>query len=160
MRAYVGLGANLGKPAAQIRSALQALAALPQTRLLRQSGLYRSAPLGLPGQADYCNAACSLETDLAPPVLMQALLVLERAAGRERDGRRWGPRTLDLDLLHVVSVQLQTPGLCLPHPELARRNFVLAPLAEIEPGLHIPGVGTVEEQLATLGWSGLAPWTD
>ncbi|MFP5358471.1 MAG: 2-amino-4-hydroxy-6-hydroxymethyldihydropteridine diphosphokinase [Gammaproteobacteria bacterium] len=160
MRAYVGLGANLGDPPAQIRSALQALARLPQTRLLRSSRLYRTAPLGLPGQADYCNAACSLESALDPPGLMQALLGLERAAGRERDGRRWGPRTLDLDLLHVVGVQLQTPGLCLPHPELARRNFVLAPLAEIEPTLDIPGVGEVAALLAAVGRAGLQDWAD
>ncbi|HSW15421.1 MAG TPA: 2-amino-4-hydroxy-6-hydroxymethyldihydropteridine diphosphokinase [Solimonas sp.] len=156
-RAYIGLGANLGDPRRQILDAIDGLAACG--RLLACSSLYRTAPLGEPGQPDYCNAACLLDTALSAEALMDRLLELERAAGRVRDGRRWGARRLDLDLLHVEGVTLETPKLRLPHPEIARRNFVLVPLAEIAPELLIPGVGRIAAAAAAIGRAGLDPWS-
>jgi 2-amino-4-hydroxy-6-hydroxymethyldihydropteridine diphosphokinase len=156
-RAWIGLGSNLSDPPAQIRAALAALAAHPRITLVAQSPLFRSAPLGPSDQPDYCNAACEVDTDLAPPALLEALLAIERAAGRVRDGRKWGPRVLDLDLLHVDGVAVAQPGLTLPHPEIARRNFVLAPLAQIAPDLDIPGVGRVADAARAIGSEGLEP---
>ena len=156
LQAYIGLGSNLHDPAAQLRAALAALARLPQSRLVAQSALYRSAPLGEAGQAEYVNAAAALETTLTPQDLMDALLGIERAAGRVRDGRKWGPRVLDLDLLHIEDVVLDTPSLKLPHPEIARRNFVLVPLAEIAPALDLPGFGSIAALALQAGRSGLA----
>lgn len=155
-RAYIGLGANLGDPAAQIRAALDGLS--KQVVSLRCSSLYRSAPIGEAGQPDYCNAVCEVETPLSPEALMQLLLALEREAGRVRDGRRWAARRLDLDLLHYEQASSDTATLRLPHPEIARRNFVLVPLAELAPALEIPGLGVVAELASRVGHAGLEPW--
>ncbi|HUP92470.1 MAG TPA: 2-amino-4-hydroxy-6-hydroxymethyldihydropteridine diphosphokinase [Solimonas sp.] len=157
-RAYIGLGANLGEPARQVRDALDAIAL--RFPMLARSPLYRSRAIGLAGQPDYCNAACCVALELEPQVLMDALLEIERAAGRVRDGRKWGPRLLDLDLLHVEGVVMESASLTLPHPEVHRRNFVLRPLADIEPGLFIPGVGVVSEAVAGAGADGLSAWAD
>lgn len=157
-RAYIGLGSNLGSPAQQLRAALSALAQLPDVRVLAQSGLYRSAPMGEAGQADYCNAACCIETTLVPQTLMEALLAIERAAGRVRDGRKWSPRILDLDLLHYEGVTLNSEALTLPHPGIAQRNFVLWPLLDIAPELEIPGLGRIRECAERVGREGLELW--
>jgi 2-amino-4-hydroxy-6-hydroxymethyldihydropteridine diphosphokinase len=157
-RGFIGLGANLGDPAAQLRAALAAIASTPGLRLVAQSRLYRSAPLGPADQPDYCNAVCAVETALEPAQLMAALLAIERAAGRVRDGSRWGPRRLDLDLLHVEGVRCIGPELELPHPEIARRNFVLVPWAEIAPTLVLEGAGTVGALAQALGNAGLRLW--
>lgn len=156
--AYLGLGANLGDPAAQLRAALVAIAALPGTRVLAVSRLYRSAPMGPAGQPDYCNAACRIETALTPRALLDALIGIERAAGRVRGGERWGARQLDLDILHVEGVALDEPGLHLPHPGIAQRNFVLVPLAEVAPALDIPGLGRVAERARSCTQEGLQLW--
>jgi 2-amino-4-hydroxy-6-hydroxymethyldihydropteridine diphosphokinase len=140
--AYVGLGANLGDPPRQIEWALQRIALLPGTELVARSPLYRSAPLGPADQPHYCNAACLLRTALEPLALLQALQAIEAAAGRQRD-RHWGPRTLDLDLLHIPGVAVDSPQLCLPHPQLHQRSFVLQPLRDIAPALEIPGHGAI-----------------
>lgn len=153
--AYIGLGSNLDDPAQQLRAAMTRLGQTPGLRLLAQSGIYRSAPMGEPGQPHYCNAACRVETTLAPQQLMETLLTIERDAGRVRDGRKWGPRVLDLDLLHYEGVTLNSATLTLPHPGIALRNFVLWPLAEIAPALVIPGVGSVLEQAERVGRAGL-----
>lgn len=155
--AYIGLGANLGDPAAQLRWALSRLSQLGD--LVAQSQLYRSAPMGPADQPDYCNAVCSLVTGLDPLRLMDALLAIERETGRVRD-RKWGPRTLDLDLLHMEGVELRSERLCLPHPGIAQRNFVLVPWAEIAPELAVPGVGRIAEAARRLGRQGLSPWPD
>ncbi|MGH8506581.1 MAG: 2-amino-4-hydroxy-6-hydroxymethyldihydropteridine diphosphokinase [Stenotrophobium sp.] len=157
-KAYIGLGANLGDPPAQLRRALQAIAALPEVRLLAQSRLYRSDAIGVANQPDYCNAACMIETQLAPEPLFEHLVAIERAAGRVRDGTRWGPRLLDLDLLHYAGVTCDTPRLRLPHAELARRNFVLVPLLEIAPGLDIPDLGPIAGLAEAAGGAGLSLW--
>lgn len=158
VRAWIGLGANLGDPAARIRGALGSIGAMPGCVLLKASTLYRSAPMGPPGQPDYCNAVAEVETTLAPRALLDALLAIERAAGRVRGGDRWGPRVLDLDLLHVEGVSVDEPGLHLPHPGIARRNFVIVPLAQIAPALTIPGVGVAASLAQAAGTDGLAPW--
>lgn len=157
--AYVGLGANLGDPPAQLDAALDALAAQPGVRLLQCSRYWRSDAIGPQPQPDYCNAACSIETQLAPEALLNLLLDLEDAAGRTRE-QRWGPRVLDLDLLHVDGVHRATTRLTLPHPQIARRPFVLLPLAEVAPTLAIPGVGEIAALAERCDRSGLRPWDD
>lgn len=146
--AYVGLGSNLADPGHQVRRALEALDRLPETRLMAASALYATAPVGPQDQPDYVNAAARLETRLSPPDLLAALLSIEARQGRRRDGTRWGPRILDLDLLLHGARVLDLPGLRLPHPEMGRRAFVLVPLADVAPpGLPIPGQGTLEQLL-------------
>ena len=140
--AYVALGANIGEPAATVVSALAALAGLPESRVLRTSPLYRTAPVGLRNQPDFINAAAALETALGAEVLLDALLDLEVRFGRRRRDRN-GPRTLDLDLLLYDDSEIDLPRLTLPHPRLHLRAFVLRPLAEIAPDLTIPGRGSV-----------------
>jgi 2-amino-4-hydroxy-6-hydroxymethyldihydropteridine diphosphokinase len=154
---YIGLGANLGDPPAQLRSALDALRHTPGIEVTAVSGFYRTAPLGPSAQPDYCNAVCAVRTALSPEALLDALQRIERAAGRVRDGRRWGPRVLDLDLLLFEGHTLQTARLSLPHPQLHLRAFVLVPLAEIAPDLPIPGLGTVQGLLAQVNRCGVKP---
>ncbi|HEX7965817.1 MAG TPA: 2-amino-4-hydroxy-6-hydroxymethyldihydropteridine diphosphokinase [Gammaproteobacteria bacterium] len=149
--AYVGLGANLQAPASQVRRALDELAAVPNTRVTARSPLYKSPPLGPQDQPDYVNAAAAVETALAPLELLAALRAIEAAHGRRRDGTRWGPRSLDLDLLIYGDVTMQTPELTLPHPGVPERAFVLYPLHDIAPALVIPGLGAVSELRARLG---------
>lgn len=158
--AYIALGANLGQPVQQVRAALAALAQLPGIHLLAQSRLYRTAPLGPADQPYYCNAVCKVETSLSPEDLLQQLLALERAVGRVRGEERWGPRLLDLDVLHVEGEQRDTPQLQLPHPGIAQRNFVLIPLADIAADLLIPGLGRVDELAKKLGRDGLELWPE
>ncbi|SFF30509.1 2-amino-4-hydroxy-6-hydroxymethyldihydropteridinediphosphokinase [Fontimonas thermophila] len=154
-RAYIGLGANLGDPPAQLRAALAAISQLG--RLVAVSPFYRSAPMGPAGQPDYCNAACALDTALDAAALMAALLSIERRMGRVRS-EKWGPRTIDLDLLHVEGEVRADADLTLPHPGIGVRNFVLVPLADIAPELWIPGIGGVADAAARIGRQGLAPW--
>lgn len=144
--AYIGLGANLGDARAALEAAMQALAALPDTQLLRRSSLYRSAPIDSSGP-DYVNAVAELRTGLAPRALLRALQGIEQDHGRERPYRN-APRTLDLDLLLHDAQTLDTPELTLPHPRAHERAFVLLPLAELAPALQIPGRGRVADLLA------------
>ena len=146
--AYVGLGANLGDPGTTLASACRALGALESTRLVRVSGLYRSASMGATGP-DYLNAVAVLRTRLPPTELLAALHRIESAYGRERSYRN-APRTLDLDLLVYDALSLTTPELTLPHPRLHVRAFVLRPLAEVAPNLQIPGLGPLEPLLAAV----------
>jgi 2-amino-4-hydroxy-6-hydroxymethyldihydropteridine diphosphokinase len=153
--AYVALGSNLRDPARQVRSGLEALARLPETRLVTRSSLYRTAPVGKPDQPDFINAVARLDTGLEPEVLLRRLLDIERQHARVR-GERNGPRTLDLDLLLHGECRMESPGLTVPHPRMHERAFVLAPLAEIAPELDIPGRGKVRELLASLQAQGVA----
>ena len=145
--AYVGLGANLGDARAALASAQADLAALPDTTLLRVSSVWRTAPIESSGP-DYLNAVVELRTALAPLALLHRLQAIELAHGRERPYRN-APRTLDLDLLVVEGLTLDTPELTLPHPRAHERAFVLAPLAELAPALMMPGRGRVSDLLAT-----------
>ena len=146
-RAFVGVGANLGDAAAQVRAAIGALAALPGTRLVAASSLYRTAPLGYADQPDFVNAAVLLETALAPRALLEALQAVEARAGRARSFKD-APRVLDLDLLLYGEEALHEPDLVVPHPRLHSRAFALAPLVEIDPDAVIPGRGPAKEWLA------------
>ncbi len=146
--AIVGLGANIGDPAARLSAARQALAALPDTVLMRASSLYRTAPVGYTEQPDFLNAVCWLKTDLAPAALAAALFALEQRLGRVRGALRDGPRVIDLDLLYYEGVESEGPNLRLPHPRLHERAFVLYPWAEILPDFRIPGQGVVRELCA------------
>lgn len=144
--AYVALGANLGDPVATVRAALDALADIPGTSFLGASSLYRTAPVGLHDQPDFINAVAALEVDgavLPAPTFLERLLAIEATFGRlRRPGSiRNAPRTLDLDLLLFGTEHCNTPELTLPHPRLAERAFVLAPLTEIAPDLVIAAQG-------------------
>ena len=151
--AYVALGSNLGDPRQQLLDAMDALSNLPDTRLLQRSRLYRTPPWGMLEQPPFINAAVELDTALSPHALLDALLAIEQHAGRVRAERN-GPRTLDLDLLHVDGVQLDDPRLTLPHPRMAERAFVLLPLHDIAPTLRLSGQATVAELLARLDLAG------
>ncbi|MDO4709320.1 MAG: 2-amino-4-hydroxy-6-hydroxymethyldihydropteridine diphosphokinase [Pseudomonadota bacterium] len=150
--AFVGLGGNVGDPVATLQSGITALSALPQTQLLQASGLYRTAPVGGIEQADFCNAVAALDTSLGAAELLQALFAIERAHGRDRSRElRWGPRTLDLDLLLYGDEVIDVDGLIVPHPRMAERRFVLEPLLEIAPQIRIPGIGPAAGALKRLG---------
>ncbi len=144
--AYVGVGSNLDEPAEQVRSALKELDQIPDSRCACTSSLYVSSPLGPLEQPDFINAVAVVETGLPVETLLEQLQAVEGAHGRRRDGTRWGPRTLDLDILLYGNLRSNSPGLVLPHPGLHKRNFVLYPLLEIAaPDLHIPGRGSLGE---------------
>jgi 2-amino-4-hydroxy-6-hydroxymethyldihydropteridine diphosphokinase len=148
--AYIGLGANLGDARATLQAALQALAGLPGCQLLQVSAVYRSAPVDASGP-DFLNAVAALHTTLAPLLLLDALQAIELQFGRLRPYAN-APRTLDLDLLLLGDLQLQTPRLILPHPRLHQRAFVLLPLLQITSGLSAPGLGALADWLpATAG---------
>ena len=139
MRAYVAVGSNLGDRWARLAQAARLLRAAPGVAVVRGSRVWDAAPLG-PPQPRYLNAVLELETTRTPSSLLALLRAAEAAAGRTRD-IHWGARTLDLDLLLVGDLHVREPGLTVPHPELARRRFVLAPLAELHPELVVPGLG-------------------
>lgn len=142
VRAYIGLGANLGDARATLASALEALAALPATRPVAQSAHYRSAPVDATGP-DYINAVAVLDTAMAPEALLTALLGIEARHGRVRSAPN-APRTLDLDLLAYGDEVRQSPTLVVPHPRLHLRAFALLPLLEVAPQLRLPGLGELE----------------
>jgi 2-amino-4-hydroxy-6-hydroxymethyldihydropteridine diphosphokinase len=154
MRAFVGLGANLGDPVAQVRAAIAAIAALPQTRLVARSSLYRTAPIGYLDQPDFVNAVIAVETGLDAATLLAALRDIEAGHGRERPFPN-APRTLDLDLLLYGEETIATRALVVPHPRMHERAFVLAPLAEIAPDARVPGRGTATALLAALPGQGV-----
>jgi 2-amino-4-hydroxy-6-hydroxymethyldihydropteridine diphosphokinase len=147
-RVFVGLGANLGDPQANVRDALSRLGSVPQTAVVAVSAFYRSAPLDAEG-GDYVNAVAELRTQLTPLGLLAQLQRIEQRAGRERPFRH-APRTLDLDLLLFGDRCIALPELTVPHPRLAQRAFVLAPLAEVAPQLRLAGGQSLREALAAL----------
>ena len=157
MRAYVALGSNLGDSRQHLLDAIEALAALPHTAVTARSRIYRTPPWGVTDQPDFLNAVVALETALPPHDLLDALLIIERAAGRQRNGERWGPRTLDLDLLHVADRTVDDERLTLPHPHIANRAFVLLPLHDVAPDLAIPGQGRVTDLLRSVDTQGCEP---
>lgn len=151
---YIALGANLGNPAATVRAAFAALANLPESRVVRTSSLYRTAPVGITEQPEFVNAVAELATTLAPEALLNALLEVEQRFGRVRAEKN-GPRTLDLDVLLYDQRLVDLPHLTLPHPRLHLRAFVLYPLAEIAPGLRLPGRGSVDAWLPAVANQGI-----
>jgi 2-amino-4-hydroxy-6-hydroxymethyldihydropteridine diphosphokinase len=150
VRAYVGLGSNLGDREGTIRRALAALAATPGIDVVAVSSLRETDPVGYLDQPQFLNGAAALETTLEPQELLAALLGVERRLGRTREGPPQGPRTIDLDLLVYGDRVVEEPGLQLPHSRLHERRFALEPLAELEPRLDVPGKGEVEALLAEL----------
>jgi 2-amino-4-hydroxy-6-hydroxymethyldihydropteridine diphosphokinase len=138
--AYVALGANLADPVLQVGAAIEALARLPESKLLRTSSLYRTAPVGIHNQPDFINAVAALETSLDPQALLAALFDIEAQFGRRRDFHH-APRTLDLDLLLYDDRIIDSPQLRVPHPRMHLRAFVMTPLVEIAPDCVIPGRG-------------------
>lgn len=157
--AAVGLGGNVGNSVRVLQQAFDALASLPDTRLLATSALYRTPAWGLEDQADFINAAAALETSLDAGTLLEQLFAIERRFGRVRaaDGSdRWGPRTLDLDILLFGDAVVDMPGLRVPHPRLHERAFALVPLLDVLPDAVIPGVGSAREALAALDATGVA----
>lgn len=147
--AYIGMGSNLQQPLDQLYRALAELNGIPRTSLQASSSFYTSSPMGPADQPDYINAVAALHTELAALDLLDQLQRIELAHGRQR-GLRWGPRTLDLDLLLYGDQVIQNERLSVPHPGIARRAFVLLPLAELAPELEVPGLGTVSDMLAGL----------
>lgn len=146
--AYVGLGANLGRPCEQVERGIEALTALPETRVVARSSLYASSPVDAPGP-DYANAVVELRTALGAGALLEALHRIEARFGRERSTRN-APRELDLDLLLYGDVSSEAPALRLPHPRLHQRAFVLHPLLEIAPQLQVQGLGPLADCLNTV----------
>lgn len=160
MRAWIGIGSNLDNPLAQVRQALDALAALPDCSGLQCSSLYRTPPLGPPGQPDYINAVCTVDTGLSPRQLLRQLQALETRQGRVRT-ERWGPRTLDLDLLLYGPLVMDDQELTIPHPRLRERAFVLLPMLELlrhlnpAGGTRLDGVGDLQALLREVDCRGV-----
>jgi 2-amino-4-hydroxy-6-hydroxymethyldihydropteridine diphosphokinase len=155
-RVYIGLGSNLAEPRQQLRGALDALASIVDSQLSAVSSLYLSDPLGPPDQPRYNNAVAALDTSLSPLDLLDALQAIERAHGRERKAERWGPRTLDLDILLFGDRLIDEPRLTVPHYHLHARAFVLYPLAEIAPqDLRLADGRALPELLAACPFAGL-----
>jgi 2-amino-4-hydroxy-6-hydroxymethyldihydropteridine diphosphokinase len=145
-RAFVGVGGNLGDAMATVRAALRALGQMPGTEWVASSSLYRSAPVRASGP-DFVNAVAELRTVLEPTALLHRLQAIEQTFGRVRSVRN-APRTLDLDLLLLGDCVMRGPELVLPHPRAHLRAFVLRPLAELDPGLELPGLGPIGPWLA------------
>jgi 2-amino-4-hydroxy-6-hydroxymethyldihydropteridine diphosphokinase len=153
--AYVGIGSNLGDSRARVEAAFDALEAIAGTRLVARSRIYRTRPFGPVQQDDFINAAAGLLTLQPALELLAALRRIETSQGRVR-AERWGPRTLDLDLLVYGEQRIDEPHLEVPHPGIAERGFVLAPLNDIAPTLLVPGLGRVEDLLRRLPDDGIA----
>lgn len=157
-RAYIGLGSNRSDPHAQLDAALAAMSALPSTGVAAVSPRYWTDPVGDPDQPEFLNAVAALETGLEPLTLLRELQRIEKDQGREREpDRRWGPRTIDLDLLLFGTELIDTAELTVPHPRMSERAFVLRPLADVSPGLEVPGAGPVRSLLARADAEGVRP---
>jgi 2-amino-4-hydroxy-6-hydroxymethyldihydropteridine diphosphokinase len=149
-RAFISLGSNVGQKKENIMSAVTELRRTPGVRVERLSSLYETDPVGRTDQPRFLNAVVEIESDLAAEPLLKRLLEIEAALGRVR-AERWGPRTIDLDLLLFGQERFSSPALTVPHPRMAERRFVLEPLAELEPDLVLPGDDrTVRERLGLL----------
>jgi 2-amino-4-hydroxy-6-hydroxymethyldihydropteridine diphosphokinase len=148
VRAYIGLGSNLGDREAMLRHAVELLDAEDGIDVVAVSTLRDTEPVGFADQPRFLNGAAAVETELEPRELLERLLAVERALGRERTGPRFGPRTIDLDLLVYGDLVVDEPGLTVPHPRLAERRFALEPIAELDPELVLPDGRRVGELLA------------
>ena len=154
-RVYIGLGSNLAEPQSQLRAALQTLQTLPDSRFIGCSSLYASDPLGPADQPRYVNAVAALDTRLEPHALLDQLQRIELEQGRQRKAERWGPRTLDLDILLFGERMLHDERLTVPHYHMHARAFVLYPLAELAPGLQLPDGRALTDLLADCPFTGL-----
>jgi 2-amino-4-hydroxy-6-hydroxymethyldihydropteridine diphosphokinase len=149
-RVFIGLGANIGDREANLNRAIELIAEAPGIGLQTVSRFRETDPVGYADQPRFLNAAAMAETTLPARKLLETLLAIERTLGRTREGPRFGPRTIDLDLLIYGKEEIDEPGLCVPHPRLQERRFVLEPLAELDSGLVVPGQGPVLALLAAL----------
>lgn len=149
-RAFVGLGANLGDRDAALRRAIELLGEHDGIDVVAVSAIRETEPVGVLDQPRFLNAACAVETTLAPRALLDVLLEVERALGRVRGAERYGPRTIDLDLLVYGGEVVDEPGLVVPHPRLHERRFALEPLLDLDPALVVPGRGRVDDLLGAL----------
>ncbi|UXI66912.1 2-amino-4-hydroxy-6-hydroxymethyldihydropteridine diphosphokinase [Tahibacter amnicola] len=152
--AYIGVGSNVGDSRRIVDEAAIRLAAFARDGRVRAAGHYLTPPWGRSDQPDFINTVVEIDTDLAAADLLAVLLKVEQAAGRVRDGGRWGPRALDLDVLLYGDCVLSEPGLVVPHPHLAERAFVLLPLAELAADRQVPGLGRVADLLARVDTTG------
>ena len=155
MKAWLGLGSNMQQPFTQLRRALCRLDLFEGVEILKVSSLYRTPPWGDQLQDDFINAVVQIETSLGAISLLHVLQSIENAMGRQRSGRRWGPRLIDIDLLLYGDQQYQSEQLELPHPRMHERAFVLVPLCELDATVNIPGRGVVGELLQQLECSGI-----
>ena len=160
MKAWLGLGSNLQQPVKQLNEALKRLVETDMLEVLRVSSFYRTPPWGDEQQDDFINAVAEVETSLEPVPLLRVLQSIENRMGRQRDGRRWGPRKIDLDLLLYGDRQYQSAELVVPHPRIPERAFVLVPMCELEAGLEIPGHGVAENLLQKLDCDDIHRLTD
>ncbi len=152
--AYLGLGANLGDRQGTLKQALKELSLLPTIEVIAVSSFYQTAPVGLTDQPDFLNAAAAIRTTLTAQELLAQVLQLEQQMGRVRTVR-WGPRTIDIDILAFGSEAIDLPGLTVPHPRLEERAFAMVPLTEIAPDLYLPGQNkSVREKAALLAEQG------
>ncbi|MCV9880267.1 2-amino-4-hydroxy-6-hydroxymethyldihydropteridine diphosphokinase [Brenneria izbisi] len=159
-RVFVALGSNLAQPLQQVRAALTALDNVPLTHISKCSSFYRSRPLGPQDQPDYLNAVVALETDLSAEQLLDHTQAIELEQGRERKAHRWGPRTLDLDILLFGDAVIDTARLTVPHYDMKNREFMLYPLAEIAPDLVFPDGESLAHRLVRVDRNGLTHWHD
>ena len=150
IEAYIGLGSNLSDPQAQVTQALQELDSIADTKLVKHSSLYISKPMGPTDQPNYINAVAKIVTRLSPEDLLTALQNIEQNHQRQRKNQRWGPRTLDLDIILFGDLQMNSKKLEIPHYGVAEREFVLIPLQELQADLIIPGRGAVAELIEQL----------
>ncbi|MET3068415.1 2-amino-4-hydroxy-6-hydroxymethyldihydropteridine diphosphokinase [Atlantibacter hermannii] len=157
-RVYIAIGSNLTSPLEQVNAALAALAEIPDSQIVAVSPFYRTPPLGPQDQPDYLNAAVALDTDLAPETLLDHTQRIELQQGRERKAHRWGPRTLDLDIMLFGDRQIATPRLTVPHYDMKNRAFMLLPLVHIAPDVCFPDGVKVANSLANLDPSGISRW--
>ncbi|HEA0343527.1 TPA: 2-amino-4-hydroxy-6-hydroxymethyldihydropteridine diphosphokinase [Salmonella enterica] len=156
--AYIALGSNLASPLEQVNAALKAIADIPDSRIVAVSSFYRTPPLGPQDQTDYLNAAVALDTALAPEELLNYTQRIERQQGRERKAERWGPRTLDIDIMLFGDKIINTERLTVPHYDMKNRGFMLWPLFEVAPELIFPDGLTLRQQLTLLAVEKPASW--
>lgn len=157
-RVFIAVGSNLASPLDQVNAAIAALGEIPQSRVVAVSSFYRTPPLGPQDQPDYLNAAVELETALAPEALLDHTQRIELQQGRVRKEERWGPRTLDLDIMLFGNETLHTERLTVPHYDMHNRGFMLWPLAEIAPDLHFPNGTALSSLLLALNSTKPAHW--
>lgn len=155
---YIALGSNLASPLTQVNAAIAALGAIPDSRIVAVSSFYRTPPLGPQDQPDYLNAAVALETTLAPEALLDHTQRIELDQGRVRKAERWGPRTLDLDIMLFGDETIATPRLTVPHYDMKNRGFMLWPLFEISPALRFPDGERLASVLERLDVAKPAVW--
>ena len=157
---YIGIGSNLGNPVAQAKQAIVALKSLDSLSVLDVSSLYASKPMGPQDQPDYVNAVAKISTSLSPLQLLDQLQHIEQHSGRVRKDERWGPRTLDLDILLIDDLMIDEPRLTVPHYGMHCREFVLYPLFEIEPQLTLPNKVTLKDLVENCPRNGLDIFTN